>query len=189
MLSKRARAQNAFRFEKLFVLLIISMALSFAACACTSQRASLTSDRKQCGPGNLVESLSRPVDLFNRRRSNQAGRRKSLKDRHPSHSECDKSLEGRAASQSRRAKSCKKRQLTQPRRERSLKRSWIDPAWTVLPIDFTAHGQCIMHVAAFSSARACTIENQVKIDRKRPPDACQVAQRGTPSRSARWPSA
>ena len=92
--------------------------------------------------------------------------RKSLKDRHPSHSECDKSLEGRAASQSRRAKSCKKRQLTQPRRERSLKRSWIDPAWTVLPIDFTAHGQCSLHVASFSSARACTIENQVKIDRK-----------------------
>ena len=37
------------------------------------------------GPGNLVESLSRAVDPFKKRRSHQAGRRKSLKDRHSSH--------------------------------------------------------------------------------------------------------
>ena len=73
MLSERARAQDALRFDKLLVSLIVSMALSFAACACTSQGASLTSDRKQCVPGNLVESLSRAVDPFKGRRSNQAG--------------------------------------------------------------------------------------------------------------------
>ena len=51
-------------------------------------------------------------------------------------------------------------------------------------VDFSAHGQCFVHVATFSSARVCTAQIELNWIKNEPPDARKVARRGAPGRSA-----